>query len=123
MGFEKRPRGPRKAELRFPRPLRPIAFGYRWHAIDILAGRARGPHIESMAIALLSGAGSGALHAITGPDHLLSLGPAALRSPHTARRIGLYWGIGHALGTLLLSLPLLFLMQAAHVAALAASSD
>lgn len=76
-----------------------------------------------MTIALLSGAGSGALHAITGPDHLLSLGPAALRSPESARRIGLQWGIGHALGTLLLSLPLLFVVQAAHVAALTSSSN
>lgn len=75
-----------------------------------------------MTVALLSGAGSGALHAITGPDHLLSLGPAALRSPHMAPRIGLYWGVGHAVGTVLLSLPLLFLMQATHVAALASSS-
>jgi nickel/cobalt transporter (NicO) family protein len=39
-----------------------------------------------------------------------------------APRIGLYWGVGHALGTVLLSLPLLFLMQATHVAALATSS-
>jgi nickel/cobalt transporter (NicO) family protein len=80
-----------------------------------------------MSVALLSGASSGALHAITGPDHLLSLGPAALRSPGTARRIGLQWGIGHALGTSLLSLPLLFVVQGAHVtalvAALAASSN
>jgi nickel/cobalt transporter (NicO) family protein len=76
-----------------------------------------------MTVALLSGASSGALHAITGPDHLLSLGPAALRSPDNARRIGLHWGIGHALGTALLSLPLLFVVQAAHVAALAASSS
>jgi nickel/cobalt transporter (NicO) family protein len=76
-----------------------------------------------MTIALLSGASSGALHAVTGPDHLLSLGPVALRSPHTAGRVGLQWGAGHALGTLLLSLPLLLLVRSAHVATLAAYSD
>lgn len=76
-----------------------------------------------MTIALLSGASSGALHAVTGPDHLLSLGPVALRSPHTAGRVGLNWGIGHALGTLLLSLPLLVLAQLTQIAALAAYSN
>lgn len=68
-----------------------------------------------MTVAILSGASSGALHAVTGPDHLLSLGPAALRAPSTAGRIGLLWGAGHALGTLLLSLPLLALAQLVHV--------
>lgn len=76
-----------------------------------------------MTIALLSGVSSGALHAVTGPDHLLSLGPVALRSPHAAGRVGLKWGLGHALGTLLLSLPLLLLARVAHVALVAAYSD
>jgi len=76
-----------------------------------------------MTIALLSGASSGALHAVTGPDHLLSLGPVALRSPHAAGRVGLKWGVGHALGTLLLSLPLMVLAQLTHVAVLAAYSN
>lgn len=76
-----------------------------------------------MTIALISGASSGALHAVTGPDHLLSLGPVALRTPKGAGRVGLKWGLGHGLGTLLLSLPLLLLAQVAHVATLAAYSN
>jgi nickel/cobalt transporter (NicO) family protein len=76
-----------------------------------------------MTIALISGASSGALHAVTGPDHLLSLGPVALRSPTGAGRVGLKWGVGHGLGTLLLSLPLLLLAQVTHVAVLAAYSN
>lgn len=76
-----------------------------------------------MTIALLSGVSSGALHAVTGPDHLLSLGPVALRTPGSAGRVGLTWGLGHALGTLLLSLPLLCLVQLAQVAQLAAYSN
>lgn len=76
-----------------------------------------------MTVAILSGASSGALHAVTGPDHLLSLGPAALRSPHSAGRIGLIWGLGHALGTVLLSLPLLLLAQLAELSFLAALGD
>ena len=50
---------------------------------------------------------------------MLSLGPAALRAPLQAGRIGLMWGVGHALGTLLLSLPLLVLAQLSHAVALA----
>lgn len=72
-----------------------------------------------MTVAILTGASSGALHAVTGPDHLLSLGPAALRAPQHAGRIGLMWGVGHALGTLLLSLPLLVLAQLSQIGALA----
>lgn len=66
-----------------------------------------------MTAALLYGATSGALHAVSGPDHVLSLSPAALSEPKGAFRVGLTWGAGHALGTLLLALPLLAL--AAHV--------
>lgn len=77
-----------------------------------------------MTVAILTGASSGALHAVTGPDHLLSLGPAALKAPpRAALRIGLLWGMGHALGTLLLSLPLLALSHWAHVSSLAAWGD
>jgi nickel/cobalt transporter (NicO) family protein len=79
--------------------------------------------LEDMTVAMLSGATAGALHAVTGPDHLLSLGPAALRAPASAGRIGLFWGAGHALGTLLLSLPLLTLAHMVHASWFAAVGD
>lgn len=62
-----------------------------------------------MTTAILIGAGSGALHAVTAPDHLLSLGPVAIRAPSHALRIGTLWGVGHGVGTLLLGLPLVLL--------------
>jgi nickel/cobalt exporter len=76
-----------------------------------------------MMVAALYGAGSGALHAVTGPDHLLSLGPIALRHPKAPWRIGLAWGVGHGLGTLLLGLPVIFLAQYIHLPTLAAWGD
>lgn len=72
-----------------------------------------------MTVALLYGASSGALHAVTGPDHLLCLSPAALEQPKASWRIGLAWGAGHALGTLLLAVPLLALAHTVHVPSLA----
>lgn len=52
-------------------------------------------------VAALAGLGSGALHAVSGPDHLLSLAPLSLGIRRRAWRVGLLWGLGHALGTLL----------------------
>lgn len=51
-------------------------------------------------VAMFIGMGSGALHALTGPDHLLSLAPLSMGRRHGAWRVGLLWGVGHALGTL-----------------------
>jgi hypothetical protein len=51
-----------------------------------------------MAAATLAGLGWGALHAVTAPDHVLSLAPVCGR--RSAWRVGLWWGSGHAVGTL-----------------------
>jgi hypothetical protein len=50
-------------------------------------------------VAAIAGLGSGALHALSGPDHLLSLTPLSLGIGRKAWRVGLVWGLGHALGT------------------------
>lgn len=53
-----------------------------------------------MTAAALAGLGSGAFHAVSGPDHLLSLAPLSVGGGRRAWRVGLLWGMGHALGTL-----------------------
>lgn len=68
-----------------------------------------------MAFTIAFGAGSGALHAVAGPDHVLSLGSVVLGQPRASWRIGLSWGVGHAFGTLLLALPLLLLSSFVHL--------
>jgi hypothetical protein len=68
-----------------------------------------------MTSTVLFGASSGALHAVTGPDHVLSLGPIVLGSRRSPWRVGLCWGLGHAVGTLLLSLPFLWLSHAVQL--------
>jgi hypothetical protein len=76
-----------------------------------------------MTSAMLFGASSGALHAVTGPDHVLSLGPLVLDRRRSPWRIGMSWGIGHALGTLLLALPAVWFTQAVDLPWLAAVGD
>lgn len=65
----------------------------------------------------LAGLGSGALHALAGPDHLLGVAPQALGRRRGAWRVGLAWGLGHAVGTVAVSAALLALASAARLVA------
>ena len=76
-----------------------------------------------MGLTALYGIGAGALHAVTGPDHVLSLGPAALDAPKRSFSIGLRWGMGHALGTLVVSIPLLVAAHLVELSVLASFGD
>jgi len=42
------------------------------------------------------------LHVITGPDHLAAVTPFAIESKKKAWKIGLFWGIGHLTGMILI---------------------
>jgi hypothetical protein len=57
-----------------------------------------------MTAAILTGVSSGAVHAVTGPDHLLSLAPLAMRGERASWKVGLIWGLGHGVGTLAVGL-------------------
>ncbi len=48
----------------------------------------------------LAGLGAGALHVVSGPDHLAALGPVAASAPERAVRLGALWGVGHGIGVL-----------------------
>ncbi|MFY2558439.1 hypothetical protein ACN469_12480 [Corallococcus terminator] len=63
----------------------------------------------------LAAVGSGALHALAGPDHLLSLAPLSVGRRRGAWRVGLLWGLGHGLGTLAAAGVLLVLLSAVHL--------
>jgi cytochrome c biogenesis protein CcdA len=49
-------------------------------------------------MALVAGALAGAVHVVSGPDHLAALGPSACRAPGHAVRLGALWGLGHGIG-------------------------
>ena len=52
-------------------------------------------------LVLAAGLGAGALHALTGPDHLAGVAPFAASAGKRAWRVGVAWGLGHAAGALL----------------------
>ena len=68
-----------------------------------------------MPFALLAGLSSGALHALVGPDHLLSLAPLSIGRRSGAWRLGLLWGVGHGLGTLVAVGLLMLVVQAVQL--------
>ena len=60
---------------------------------------------------LLGGGSAGAMHAITGPDHLACLiVPCSNQGPYAGALIGAVWGLGHAIPTILLGM-LLYVLK------------
>ncbi|MBX2803639.1 MAG: hypothetical protein KTR31_38530 [Myxococcales bacterium] len=55
-------------------------------------------------LTLSLGLSAGALHVLSGPDHLAALAPIALNSRTQGFRVGAQWGAGHGLGVVLLGL-------------------
>ena len=51
-----------------------------------------------MITVLVAGLVAGALHTLSGPDHLAAITPLSISQDRRAWRIGLRWGLGHALG-------------------------
>ncbi len=68
-----------------------------------------------MIVPALAGLAAGAIHALSGPDHLAAVLPLAAESPARGPRIGLSWGLGHGLGTALLSALALGVRAKLHV--------
>ncbi len=48
--------------------------------------------------AVLTGLAAGALHVLSGPDHLTAVAPLAVRRPRRAWQPGVRWGVGHSAG-------------------------
>lgn len=55
-----------------------------------------------MVTAILAGVALGALHAVTGPDHVAAVVPMSLGTPWKGARTGLGWGAGHGVGVAVL---------------------
>lgn len=53
-------------------------------------------------ISLIAGLSTSVVHVISGPDHLAAVTPLALSSKLKSWFVGLFWGIGHVLGALII---------------------
>ena len=57
---------------------------------------------EQMTFPLAAGCLASVLHVLMGPDHLAAVAPFALETKRKAWKIGLFWGLGHLFGMLLI---------------------
>ncbi len=57
-----------------------------------------------LTFSLIAGLIAAILHVITGPDHLAAVVPFAIETKKKAWKIGLFWGIGHLVGMMLIGL-------------------
>jgi nickel/cobalt transporter (NicO) family protein len=64
---------------------------------------------------VVSGLASGALHAVSAPDHVVGLAPLALERRTGAWHVGLLWGAGHALGSAAIGVVLVAALSAANL--------
>lgn len=55
-------------------------------------------------IQFLTGTLMSAVHVVSGPDHLAAVMPLAIESRKKAWHVGLFWGLGHVFGMLLIGL-------------------
>ena len=60
-------------------------------------------------IVIWAGVIAGAVHVVSGPDHLLALAPFSMQSTQPKVWIGLKWGLGHGVGIAVVGLVLLLL--------------
>jgi len=82
------------------------------------------PDIQSLSmIGWMAGFAAGAVHALSGPDHLAAVAPLAVDRPSGAWRLGLRWGAGHALAVGLMGVAAVALRGRVDVEALGAHGE
>jgi len=57
-----------------------------------------------MLISIFTGFAAGAVHVVSGADHMVAMAPSSFRKPLPALIDGLAWGVGHSAGVLILSM-------------------
>jgi ABC-type nickel/cobalt efflux system permease component RcnA len=71
----------------------------------------------------LTGVLMSSVHVVTGPDHLAAVTPLAIENRKKAWHIGLFWGIGHVMGMLLIGLFFLALKEIINVEKISSYSE
>ncbi len=57
-----------------------------------------------MLISVITGFAAGAVHVVSGADHMVAMAPSSIEKPRVALIDGLAWGVGHSAGVLILSI-------------------
>ncbi len=74
-------------------------------------------------ISIVTGLVAGAIHVVSGPDHLAAVAPFAAESRRKAWEVGLRWGVGHAGGVMFIGLLSLLLRDWLPLAAISGWSE
>ncbi|MBN2614076.1 MAG: sulfite exporter TauE/SafE family protein [Bacteroidales bacterium] len=72
---------------------------------------------------LLFGLVAAAIHVFTGPDHLAAIGPLALNAKVRPWLIGIFWGMGHVLGMMIIGVLFFFFRELIPVEMISAHSE
>ncbi|MGB5817931.1 MAG: sulfite exporter TauE/SafE family protein [Saonia sp.] len=72
---------------------------------------------------LLVGMAASVLHVASGPDHLAAVTPLAIETKGKVWKIGLFWGLGHVLGMLLIGVLFLLFKEYIPVERISAYSE
>lgn len=72
---------------------------------------------------IIAGTLASMLHVISGPDHLAAVTPLAIDSQKKSWKIGLFWGLGHLLGMLLIGVLFLIFKDFIPVEAISEYSE
>lgn len=62
------------------------------------------PHEGVNLLSVITGLTAGAVHVVSGPDHLAAVAPIAAHQPKLAMKLGLRWGVGHSSSVAVLGL-------------------
>ena len=76
-----------------------------------------------MDIAILTGFAAGAVHVVSGADHLVSMAPSAIKEPKYAFKNSLSWGLGHSSGVIVLASLAIFIKDIAPLDKISAIAE
>ena len=68
-----------------------------------------------MQYVITTGLIAGVVHVVSGADHLIAMAPSSITNPKIALKNGLFWGLGHSSGVVLLSILAIFFKDLTHL--------
>jgi hypothetical protein len=77
----------------------------------------------AMLLSILTGFAAGAVHVVSGADHLVAMAPSSVHQPGLALRRGLTWGLGHSTGVVLLALLAILIKDLNHIETLSSWAE